>query len=573
MLLTLPSVGQVVAAQTPDPQALPPVVTVVDGKRVNFNELSTFPVDSLEVIVDATLRRLRDEGHLRARIDSVTGENPTSVFVSSGPLMVVHDIRFTGSPVLDEAEMLRLMETGYSKPLRQSELERDIVFVLRRHAQLGWPLAEASIASITPVPEQPDRLSIVIRIERGPAVTLHRIRLDGANRTNETYVARLTGLAPGKRLEEFDAAEIRRRLLATNLFREVGTPELVIRTEGDADVVIELEEEPPGNFDLVLGYIPETTAATNGGVVGNGHLELRNLFGGGRLFNLRLNRLPGRVSSVDVGVADPNIVGLPLGVEGTFHGTQQDSTYDQQRYSAGVSYEVSDGLRLVAGASREVTKPGQAGLQLRSRRQRIPRSTASFFGIGVRYESVDFPVNPRSGLRVESMFERGNKNRTARFIEEAGDTLVSRTRLNQERLTLRVRYFVPTLKRQLIAIGADAQLLLSDEYDESDLIRFGGASSLRGYNEQQFLGRLASRILLEYRYQLDRWAFAYMFVDLGVLETAPTDDVESRRDLLPGFGVGTQFRTEIGIINVSYAFNDEDGPIDGRIHVGLSFSL
>lgn len=307
--------------------------------------------------------------------------------------------------------------------------------------------------------------------------------------------------------------------------------------------------------------------------MGNGHLQLRNLFGGGRLFNLRLNRLPGRVSSVDVGIADPNIAGLPVGIEGMFHGIQQDSTYDQQRYSAGVSYEVSDGFRLVAGASREVTKPGQAGLQLRSKRQRIPRSTASFVGIGVRYESVDFPVNPRSGLRVESMFERGNKNRTTRFIDESGDTLVSRTRLNQERLTLRVRYFVPTLRRQLIAIGADAQLLLSDEYDESDLIRFGGASSLRGYNEQQFLGRLASRILLEYRYQLDRWAFAYVFADLGVLETAPTDGVRSRRDLLPGFGVGTQFRTEVGIINVSYAFNDDDGPIDGRIHVGLSFSL
>ncbi len=560
-------------AQTPDSEDLPPTVILIDGERVNFEELSTFPRDSLDAFVSRALQHLRDQGYLLARVDSVSGRQPTGVFVSRGPLMIVDDIRFSGDPVMSATEMLRLMETAVGKALREAELERDIGFVLRRHAQLGWPLAEATITSITPVPGQPDKLAVVVRIERGPAVSLNRIRLIGANRTRESYIARLTGMTPGKRLEEFDPVEIRQKILATNLFREVGIPELVIRSEGDADVVIPLEEEAPGNFDLVLGYVPETAAATNGGVVGNGHLELRNLFGGGRLFNLRLNRLPGRVSSVDAGVADPNVAGLPIGIEGIFRGLQQDSTYDQQRYSAALSYEISDGLRLVGGASREVTKPGQAGLQLRSKRQRIPRSTASFFGIGVRYESVDFPVNPRSGLRVESFFERGNKNRTTRFVDEVGDTLVSRTRLNQERLTLHVRYFVPTLKRQLIAVGADAQLLLSDEYDESDLIRFGGATSLRGYNEQQFLGRLASRILLEYRYQLDRWAFAYAFTDLGVLETAPADGEKSRRDVLPGFGVGTQFRTQIGIINVSYAFNDKDGPIDGRVHVGLSFSL
>jgi outer membrane translocation and assembly module TamA len=108
----------------------------------------------------------------------------------------------------------------------------------------------------------------------------------------------------------------------------------------------------------------------------------------------------------------------------------------------------------------------------------------------------------------------------------------------------------------------------------SDLFRFGGATSLRGYDEDRFLGRVVGRALIEYRFLMDRESFAYAFVDVGFVDRPETPDLTSSESgLHPGYGLGIQFRTAVGLVNVSAALNPESGPTDARIHAGLSFGL
>ncbi len=556
------------AAQSADTTSAGALVVVVDGTVVNWPETRSFPTDGADVFAEAVVAHLRTEGYAYADVDSLIG---TRVYVSRGPLVRIGSLQVRGSAVLPADEALRLMTTASGDAFTRSGLEQDIRFLLDLLSRRGWPLAEARVAEVRVSSDNADEVDVTIEVDDGAAVVLDDVVLEGAGRTRPSYVMRITRLRRGRTLEGFDPEETRRLLESTKHFTEVGDPRLEVDDDGRAIVVIPVREAPPGNFDLVLGVVP-SAGGSSGGVVGNGHLQLRNLFGGGRLFGLKLNRLPGRVSSFDALLADPNVAGLPIGIEGVFQGIQRDSTYDQQRYRLGVSYELARGLRAVATVTRETTKPGQAGLAIRSGAQRIARSTASFFGIGARFESVDWIVNPRSGIIAESMFERGNRNVTTRRVVGV-DTTTTRSSIAQERLFLTARYFVPTFVRQVVMAGVDARILLSDEYDESDLIRFGGANSLRGYNEEQFLGRVAARFLAEYRYQIDGYAFAYLFTDHGLLEVPKLEDQPARREFLPGFGFGIQFRTEIGLINVSYAFNDTDGPVDGRVHVGLSFTL
>ena len=67
----------------------------------------------------------------------------------------------------------------------------------------------------------------------------------------------------------------------------------------------------------------------------------------------------------------------------------------------------------------------------------------------------------------------------------------------------------------MLVLGVDALDLISDAYDRSDLFRFGGASTLRGYDEERFFAATAGRALAEYRYQLDVRSYAYVFLDVG----------------------------------------------------------
>ena len=380
----------------------------------------------------------------------------------------------------------------------------------------------------------------------------------------------------GARLEPYDPDAIQRRLLDTDLFDSVSRPTLALDPGDRAVVVVEVEERPPGAFDLLLGYLPASTPDGSGQLVGNGTLFLRNLFGSGRELGIRLVRNPGLVTSLDARVADPTVLGLPLRIEAQFEGQQQDSTFNRQRYRLEVGYRIAPGLDVFGAFSREATRPGLAGSRLRQDgRPLVARADATFGGFGIRYRRLDNPISPRRGFYIETLAEQGAKTRQV----VAGDV----ARLGQQRLTAEARAFVPLFRRQVLALGGDALALRSDAYDESDLFYYGGATSLRGYDEQRFLGNVAGRIFAEYRYQLDRASFAFLFADLGYIgqpafrgrvddEQAEAVTFPQTKTVRPGYGLGLQQRSPLGLITVTYALNPEDG-LTGRLHAGVSVGL
>ncbi|GIV61469.1 MAG: membrane protein [Rhodothermaceae bacterium] len=567
----------------PLPQGAEPVAEVVwhlivDGEVRPWPLARPYPLDSLDVAARALLEHLRREGYYDAVLDSVRVEaerQPPEVrlYVRPGSRYVVGRVRLRGMTVFDSVAVRDAMVTRPGRPLDPDRLAADLDALLQRYEAAGYPLVAIRLAGLERLPGDSTRLDLLLQVEEGRTLVLGGVELPGARRTRASYVARLAGWRTGRPLQSYDPVTLRERLEETGFFEEVGTPELVV-LPGDTVVVrLPVREAAPGSFDLVLGYLPAGGAGRSGSLVGSGHLVLRHLLGAGRTASLKLNRLPGQVSSVDVRVADPFLFGLPFTGEGAFQGLQQDSTYGKQQYRASVGYHFGGGLMLLATFSRENTAPGQAGLRLRAGRQRIPRSDAVFAGLGLRYRRLDQGVNPRRGFFVEVNLERGRKRRTATVLTAEGDTTREVTALRQERLQATIRLFVPTLRRQVLALGGEAAVLVSNAYDESDLFRFGGATSLRGYDEERFRGRFVARAFAEYRYQIDRASFAYVFFDLGFVETPEVVGLVPGHGFHPGYGVGLQFSTPVGLVNTSYAVNPEDGPTRGRIHAGLSFGL
>ena len=381
----------------------------------------------------------------------------------------------------------------------------------------------------------------------------------------------MAGLSLGEPLRNYDPAQIRTSLEQTGLFASVGMPQLRVNDDGGATLYVPIQDVPPGTFDIVLGYLPPSGGG-DGQLVGNGALALRNVLGGGRRLNLKLDRRPQQVSLIDVRAVDPYVAGRPIRVEAGFSGEQRDSTFAERAYRLTVGVQPSPTWSVSGTLSREVTRPGQGGTQLVRGEQQVPRGASFFYGITARVERVDDRRNPRQGVEAEATIEQGRKRRSFRRVVGA-DTLAERQTLRQERIRARVRSYLPTFDRQLVAVGADADLLRSDAYDTSDLFRIGGAQSLRGYDEDRFLGRITARVLLEYRVQIDRVSYAYVFSDLGYVDTPETVTLDAEQQLLPGYGFGLQFGTPLGIANLSYALSPGDSPARGRIHLGVSLGL
>ena len=550
----------------------------VDGQRAEWPDARpAMPIDSLETVVRQTVRRFRQDGYYYAALDSVTlqaSRRPprVQVHLRRGPRIELGRIRIVGADVLSESEVRTVMDTEPGAPLDADRLRSDLAAVLERYEEVGHPLAEIRVQDLA-LRRNSARLTLTLEIDEGAQLWLKRVEVPADARTSPAFVAHVSGLTRGAPLTDYDPTAIRQSLQETGLFREVSAPEMRVANDGGAVLFVPVQERNPGSFDLVLGYLPPSRSRGSGQVVGTGHLKLRNVFGGGRRATVALDRRPGQASLFDLEATDPYLFGGPLRFHGRFRGEQRDSTYSQRALRLGIGYSFAGGWQAQGTVAREVTDPGFAGAQLEAGRQRIARATSWFYGAGLRFERVDDPVNPRRGGWIDVQLEQGRKDR--RLQQVVGpDTTTDQEILRQERVEGAGRLYVPLLDRHVVVFGGDAHAIFSDAYDRSDLFRLGGAASLRGYDEDRFLGNVVGRLLAEYRLQIDPVSYAFAFTDIGFVHRPETKLLEADQGWHPGFGIGLQVRTALGMVDVAYALNTETlQPSDGRIHVGLSFDL
>ncbi len=539
----------------------------VDGLVEPWPAESTLPTDSTDAARTA-LAILHARGFFGAAIDSVGTD---TVYGRTGPVMTVGSVSVSGLP--EERRALRddVVDGLVGRPLDSRRLQAAAVRLLEAMEREGRPGASVRVDRL--VPDSTGlRIELDLVLDPGSPVILQGIVVHGASRTAPRLVELLSGLAPGRRLARFDAADIAQALDETGLFARVMPPVLLATGDSTAIVQFVIEDGAPGVFDAALGYQPGTRGGS-GSLVGTGRLSLVNPFGGGRRFDVLIDRLPGQVSRAELSASDPFFLSWPVEVGGSFRGLQQDSTFGKQTVRLDGAVRLTRSLSLTVSGTRETARPGTAGTTVVAGRQLIPRSDGLFGGVGIRYRTLNRGVNPTRGILLEMRVERGSYTRRATEVGAEGDTVRASIRTRAERLTTSARWFIPLGGRWVVVTGGDAALLVSDVYDRTDLVRIGGARSLRGYDEDRFEGRAAGRIVAEIRRLLDLRSYAFVFTDMGFVDTPEGFGTEPGSRLRPGYGFGLQLDTAAGLVTATYGFNPEDGPANGRVHVAFSFGL
>jgi outer membrane protein insertion porin family len=140
-----------------------------------------------------------------------------------------------------------------------------------------------------------------------------------------------------------------------------------------------------------------------------------------------------------------------------------------------------------------------------------------------------------------------------------------------QRLTIDCDFYLTTLMRQVLAMGVHGRRVQGGNIDESDMYRFGGAATLRGYRENQFLGTDVVWTNTEYRFLVGRRSFFYGFFDTGYyLHPADAGRNIPRMEAFKfGYGVGIRVDTPLGNMGVSFALGKGDTFGTAKIHVGL----
>jgi len=149
-------------------------------------------------------------------------------------------------------DLLRRVRIRAGEPWRSSRI-REAQQVLTDHfADDGY-----AFASVVPVPRaDPDRRVADIRfmVHRGNPVTLDRIRIVGNDKTWDRVIRREIGIIEGEPWRGGELARARYRLQRLGYFADVNITTPRGEEPDTLDMVIDVTEQPTGNFNLGAGF-------------------------------------------------------------------------------------------------------------------------------------------------------------------------------------------------------------------------------------------------------------------------------------------------------------------------------
>ena len=124
-------------------------------------------------------------------------------------------------------------------------------------------------------------------------------------------------------------------------------------------------------------------------------------------------------------------------------------------------------------------------------------------------------------------------------------------------------------QKNSISTNLNASYLISDNYLDNELFRFGGINSIRGFEENSLAANLFGVINTEYRYKLSSTLYVNSVIDVAYFE----NQITTLKSKLFGFGFGFGLLTKSGLLRFNYAAaKTENTPFklaDSKVHLSL----
>jgi len=548
------------------------MVHFAGNQRLDANELRSWislrsgePFSQL--VVERNLQQLqtmyRQNGFPFAAIDSVAVSDDSSsvdltIYLTEGKAAVLRALRFEGNVVIDSDRLLMEFADAIGERFRPHTLEDRLRKVLLVYEQAGYPFTKATLKDV--VMKETDssfEVEIVVSLDEGEPVLVTKLSVEGNTTTKAEVIEREARLQQGVRWTPELPVRVQQRLQRLQIFSSVSVPELFVRQDGSAGLLVRVTEGNPNRVDGMIGYIPAGSGASSGSLMGLVNLQFRNLFGTGRRLATRWYREDAFTQEIDLRYHEPWIAAFPVNGDVGYFQRKQDSTYVRRQYDLSAELMLSEEFRVGASFTRVEVIPAEnlAG-------RLVAESQSTTVGGFLQFDSRDDPVTPTRGMFYRTEFQTGKKLRTL-----GGATFSNTT----QRFAFEMEYTLSPIQRHLLNAAVHAREFRSGGIELSDLYRLGGAATLRGYREGQFLG---SRLLwanLEYRLLVAPRSFVYLFSDVGYLSTADgsISGLPGSEQTKVGYGIGTRVDTAVGLLGVSIAFGQGDTFGTAKLHVRL----
>lgn len=463
-----------------------------------------------------------------------------TVTVREGAVAALGELTITGTGALAPAAALEIVGVREGDPFDPAFVGEGMGRLLGRYTDEGFPWAQVWLTGFS-VDRVRHRVDLDFSVFEGERSTVAAVRFEGIGHTDTSVALRTARLQAGGAFREEDLAAARRRLAGAGLFSEVGEPVVRRRGGGAVEVVIPVtENKRPNAFQGAFGF----SQKENGDYRLNGSalLDLRNIAGTGRGARFDWLNDGEDYSRIELAYLEPFLLGSPLRLRVELGQVIQDTIYTWHTGGAYVTWPVAGSWAVTAGAAVDRNVPGE-GILDRSLRQR--------YRLGVER------IGERTMLRlhVEGAHKRNH------FV--SGDEVSEGQFLGRIDLSGPA----PIGGGRVVHFRCFAEgVFASGAIEPAERYSLGGATTLRGYRENQFRGERIAFLSAEYRLLGDGRVF--VFDDVGAFYTG-----EAGWTVKNGVGFGIRSDSPLGVIELAFGVGERLSLDDTRIHISLSQSF
>ena len=483
------------------------------------------------------------------------------IFVEEGERTRIEGMSFFGNKVFSDSLLMKKSRLKIGDAFKRVQVNDVELLILTMYANNGY--LETEVETEIRISDETHRAIIDFNINEKNQFTIHEIKLNGLEKTNEKVVRRELLFKEGEVIKYSKLLETQRKLYLTGLFEGV-----FIRPEENSDsstknILVEMKEKDYGEFNVSFGF------GTLDKVRSQAEIFYTNLAGTGRKAGLIT-----RVSFIrrygEASFTDPRTFGLPWRTDiNAFIENREDPGFNLSSVGGKITFGRSIGNNIRTSLTYRYENANISNVKVNPLPKDVKTNIRSLILSSV-YDSRNNLFDPSKGIFVEW------KN------EVAGGFLKSSNAFY--RSTINAKYFYPVNNSAVIAsamkLGWINLLGIERDIPLNEKFYTGGPETLRAFDFQKVGPLDENRVpiggkfqfvlnVVEWRQSIYKWIGMVAFLDAGNVWAESKQFKVSDMRLSPGLGI--RLSTPIGLARIDYGFNVKPkiGEPRGKIYFSM----